>query len=48
MWTVKERTAPAEASYVDIRLILLAAGTADKATGTVWWDDVEFKIQKRE
>jgi hypothetical protein len=47
-WSVAERTAPAEAKYVDFRLVLLAAGTADKATGTAWWDDVEFTIQKKQ
>lgn len=45
MWTVQERTAPEGAAYVDFRLTLLAAGTADTASGTVWWDDAQFGIQ---
>jgi hypothetical protein len=44
MWTPQERTAPDGASFVDLRLTLLAAGTADTATGTAWWDDVQFNV----
>jgi hypothetical protein len=47
MWTDKERTAPNEAAFVDFRLTLLAAGTADKATGSAWWDDAKFSIQSK-
>lgn len=44
MWTVAERTAPANAAYVDYRLVFLSAGYADTATGTAWWDDADFTI----
>jgi hypothetical protein len=47
MWTDQERTAPNEAAFVDFRLTLLAPGTADKATGTVWWDDAKFIIKHK-
>ncbi len=42
MWTEAQRTAPANTAYVDYRLVLLSAGHADTATGSVWWDDSEF------
>ena len=43
-WSVADRTAPAGASYVDFRLFLLAPGTADTATGEIWWDDADFSV----
>lgn len=46
-WSAQERTAPKDAAFVDLRLILLSAGNADKATGTAWWDDVQFTIRKK-
>ena len=42
MWTDAERTAPANAAYVDYRLVFLSAGHADTATGNVWWDAAEL------
>jgi hypothetical protein len=47
MWSPLERTAPEGASFVDLRLTFLAAGTSDIATGTAWWDDVQFTIKKK-
>ena len=47
MWSPKERTAPKGATFVDLRLILLSAGSAEKATGTAWWDDIQFSIRKK-
>jgi hypothetical protein len=44
MWTPLERTAPEGAAYVDFRLTLLSAGSADTATGTAWWDDAQFTV----
>lgn len=43
-WTVAERTAPADAAYVDYRLVFLSPGNANNATGTVWWDDAQFTV----
>ncbi|MCK9555254.1 PEP-CTERM sorting domain-containing protein [bacterium] len=44
VWSVSDRTAPEGASYVDFRLFLLAPGTADTATGEIWWDDADFGV----
>lgn len=44
VWDEAQRTAPEGASYVDFRLFVLAPGTAETATGTVWWDDAEFSV----
>ncbi len=45
-WTPEERTAPAGAAYVDFRINLLSPGNSDVATGTVWWDEAQFSIEK--
>jgi len=43
-WSEAERTAPANAAYIDYRLTLLAPGTGTSATGTVWFDDTQFTV----
>ncbi|MFA5164569.1 MAG: PEP-CTERM sorting domain-containing protein [Candidatus Omnitrophota bacterium] len=43
-WSEAERTAPANAAYIDYRLTLLAPGTGTSATGTVWFDDAQFTV----
>ncbi|MDD5424088.1 MAG: PEP-CTERM sorting domain-containing protein [Dehalococcoidales bacterium] len=43
-WSSAERTAPADAAYIDYRLTLLAPGTGTSATGTVWFDDAQFTV----
>ena len=43
-WSLAQRTAPVGAAFVDYRLFLLSPGSADVATGTVWWDNASFTV----
>ncbi|MBV9462849.1 MAG: PEP-CTERM sorting domain-containing protein [Verrucomicrobiae bacterium] len=43
-WSQAQRTAPTQARFIDLRLVLLSPGGADTATGTVWWDDAQFSV----
>lgn len=43
-WSAEQRTAPNEARYIDLRLVLLSPGGAATATGNVWWDDASLTI----
>jgi hypothetical protein len=43
-WSLAERTAPAGAAFADMRLLILAAGDANTATGTAWFDDASFAV----